>query len=451
MRRHPIATRLGFGLIAASLGFSAALAQDLSADIKKDLPYLEKMYRYLHANPELSYREEETAALIAKELDGLGFDVTENVGRYADPELTAYGVVGVMKNGDGPTVMLRTDLDGLPIVEETGLDYASTVRSTEMTGQEVGVMHACAHDMHMSVFVGTARWLAANKDKWAGTLVMIGQPAEERGAGAKAMLDDGLFERFPKPDYNLGMHVWGFAPAGRVDYVPGYALANVDTVDIAVYGIGGHGSAPHMTRDPVVLAAQIITALQTIVSRETDPLDSAVVTVGSIHGGSKHNIISDQVDLQLTVRTYSDERREKVLASIRRISENMGRVAGLPDDRLPEVKIAMTEFTPATYNDPALTARIAEALKARFEDGVVTEGLPIMGGEDFSRFGRTEDDIPSLLLGLGGVDPEVFAAAQAEGRLLPSNHSAKFAPVIHPTLERGVEMMLAATLELMGR
>lgn len=427
--------------MVTGFGLDAARAQVPGEQIAADYTYLEQLYHHLHSHPELSYQEAETAKRIAAELRALGFAVTEGVG--------GHGVVAIMENGDGPTVMLRTDLDALPVSEQTGLPYASRVKAVEQTGQEVSVMHACGHDVHMTVLVGTARWLAAHRDRWSGRLMLIGQPAEERGAGARMMLEDGLFTRFPKPDYALALHVNAALPAGTVAYVPGYALANVDSVDITVHGIGGHGAYPQATKDPIVLASEIVLALQTIASREIDPQDPVVVTVGSIHGGTKHNIIPDRVDLQLTVRSYADDTRRKVLDAIRRIAVNMGRVAGLPDELLPEVKIHEEEYTPATYNDPELTERLASALRARFGDDRVIRAKPVMGGEDFSRYGRA--GVKAVMLWLGAVDPQKWKLAQAGKLSLPSLHSPFFAPLPRPTITTGVETMVTSVLALMGR
>lgn len=431
-------------------GWPALAADPLSRAVQEDYGYLADLYRHFHANAELSYREKQTAARLATELRDLGFDVTEQFGRYERDDLTSYGLVAVMENGDGPTVLLRADMDGLPIEEQTGLAYASRNRQVDLDGEERFVMHACAHDTHMTVQVGTARRLVAMKDRWRGTLVLVGQPAEERVAGAKAMIDAGLFKNFPKPDYNLALHTTGSLPHGHVALTSGPALASVDSVDIYVQGIGGHGAYPHVTKDPVVLAAQIIMGLQTIVSRETDPTDSAVVTVGSIHGGTKHNIISDEVHLQLTVRTFKDETRARVLDSIERIALNTARAFGLPDDRLPRVEVS-DEGVGSTVNDPALTARIRDVFVDRFGRDRVIETSPVMGAEDFSLFGKTAEDIPSLIFWLGGADPEAFVKAAEEGRSLPSNHSAYFAPVPEPTLTMGVEAMTVAALDLLGK
>nr|WP_210432517.1 amidohydrolase [Iodidimonas gelatinilytica] len=329
----------------------------------------------------------------------------------------------------------------------TGKPYASTVTAVEQNGQDVHVMHACGHDVHMTVFVGTARRLAAMKDQWSGTLVMIGQPAEERGAGAKAMISDGLFQRFPLPDYNIALHVSSSLEAGRIAYVPGFALANVDSVDITVKGVGGHGAYPHSTKDPIVLASQIVMGLQTIASREVNPQDSVVVTVGSIHGGAKHNVISDQVKMQLTVRSYSDETRAYVLNAIERIAHNTARAFGLPDDLLPVVEVK-DEYTPATYNDPQLTNRLAKALSDHLGAENVVKSNPVMGGEDFGRYGR--EGIPSVIFWLGAVEPEKVAAARRGEISLPSLHSPYFAPLPEPTIKTGVAAMTHAAVTLFG-
>lgn len=415
----------------------------LDSVVQPELESLEALYKQLHAHPELSYQEQQTAARIARELEAAGFEVTTGVG--------GTGVVGVMKNGPGKTVLVRTDLDALPVEEKTELAYASRVRAKDPSGNEVGVMHACGHDMHMTSFAGTARTLARLKDHWSGTLIMIGQPAEERGGGAKAMLEDGLFSRFPKPDFCLALHAHAGLEAGKIGYRPEYALANVDSVDITVRGVGGHGAWPHKTRDPVVIASQVVLALQTIVSREISPLDSAVVTVGSIHGGTKHNIISDQVHLQLTVRSYSEEVRRKILEAIRRITVYTARAAGVPEDRLPIVQVDESEFTPATYNTPALVDRLVPGWKRLLGETNVVEVPPVMGGEDFSRYGLTEDKIPIFIFWLGTIDPQRMAAAGNSGDNLPALHSALYWPAIHPTIETGVKATAAAVMDLLGK
>ena len=411
--------------------------------VEREYASLEQLYRHFHANPELSFREEKTAARFASELKSLGFEVTTGVG--------GHGVVGVLKNGNGPTVLVRTDLDALPVKELTGLHYASKVRTTNDAGVEVDVMHACGHDIHITSAVGTARTLVTLKDRWNGTLVFIGQPAEERGAGARAMLKDGLFTRFPKPDVCLALHVSSDVAAGTVGVVEGFMLANVDSVDISLRGVGGHGAWPHKTKDPIVLAAQSIMALQTIVSRETDPLESAVVTVGSIHGGTKHNIISDEVKLQITVRSFTDQVRARTLESIRRIVRAQALSVGLPEDRLPVVTVDEREFTPATYNQPELARRLGGVFRREFGNDKVLPRKPVMGGEDFSEFGRTADKIPICMFWLGSVEPERVAECERTGQPLPALHSSLYRPVPEATIKTGVVAMSSAVLELAGR
>lgn len=406
---------------------------------QSDYKYLQSLYYHLHLNPELSFHEKKTAQRLVKELRIAGFEVTENVG--------GHGLVAVLKNGPGPTLMLRTDLDALPVEEKTGLAYASKVQVLDDLGKTVNTMHACGHDIHMTVFTGTARRLADLRKEWSGTLIMIGQPAEERGAGARAMLDDGLYSRFPRPDYVLGLHVNAAMAAGQIGYVEGFALANVDSVDITLYGVGGHGAYPHTTKDPIVLAAQIINALQTLVAREIPPLEAGVVTVGSIHGGAKHNIIPDQVDLQLTVRSYSDATRDTLLGGIKRIARAQALVLGFPEGKLPLVKVR-DEYTPALYNNPALTRRVTGVLKAYLGDERIVEVKPVMGGEDFSQYGRVEPRVPSFFFWLGAVDPGLIKSSEEKGEGLPSLHSAYFAPAPEPTIITGVEAMTAAALDL---
>ena len=430
--------------------FNAA-AQTPHEVAEPELPSLLAIYKDLHAHPELSRHEEKTSAFIAKELKAAGCEVTEKVGKYEKPGQTAYGVVGVMKNGEGPTVMVRTDLDGLPVEEETGLPYASKDTQKNDEGKEVRTMHACGHDIHMSTFIGVARSLAKLKEQWKGTVVFVGQPAEEAGSGAKAMLADGLYTRFPKPDFALGLHDSAQMEAGKVGVTDGYIYANVDSVDVTVKGVGGHGAYPHKTKDPIVLAAEMIQAWQTIVSREVEPIDSAVVTVGSIHGGTKHNIIPDEVKMQLTVRSYKKETRTMVLASIERIAKGMAAAAGLPADRMPVVTVREDEFTPSTYNNPELTKRVATALKNvlgadRFE---TTE--PTMGGEDFSMFSGDNHALPACMFTVGAVDAVKMADNKKNGTPLPSLHSSKFAPVPEPTIRAGVVGMTAAVLELLKK
>ncbi len=424
--------------------------QDVNSLVESELASLVEIYQHLHSHPELSYHEEQTAGYVAGRLRSLGYEVTEGVGLYNEPGRVSYGLVGVMKNGAGPTVMVRTDLDGLPVSENTGLPYASQITTKDDGGSDVSVMHACGHDVHMTSFLGTATLLSRLKDEWSGTLVLIGQPAEERGAGARAMLNDGLYERFPRPDFALALHSNASIEAGKVGYRSGYALAAVDSVDITVRGKGGHGAYPHTTKDPIVLASRIVVALQTIVSREVSPLDSAVVTVGSIHGGSKHNIIPDQVHLQLTVRSYKPEVRRRVLDSIRRIALGVAASAGIPDDKAPIVEIDESEYTPTTYNDPELTERLVQTFQRVLGRENVIPTDPVMGGEDFSRYSLEEREIPISIFWLGTIDPERVEESRRTGTPLPSLHSSRFAPVPEPTLATGVTAMTSAVLELMG-
>ncbi len=414
----------------------------IRAHAAKLYPELEKLYLHLHQNPELSFHEEQSAARLAEELKQCGFEVTTKIG--------GHGIVGVFKNGKGPTVMVRADMDALPVEENTGLPYASKARTHDDAGKEVSVMHACGHDVHMTVFAGAARVLVQMKDKWQGTLVFIGQPAEERGAGARVMLDAGLYSRFPRPDYALALHVSASLEVGKIAHCSGYALANVNSVDVTIRGVGGHGAYPHTTKDPIVIAAQVILALQTIVSRETKPSEPAVVTVGSIHGGAKHNIIPDEVKLELTLRSYSDEVREHTIVALRRIVQGVAQAAGVPEERMPIVNVR-DEYTPSTYNDPQLVQRLVPAFEQMLgkENVVATE--PVMGGEDFGQFGRTDPKVPICIFWLGAVAPEKIAASRKNGSPLPSLHSSQFAPLPEPTIKTGMHAMSAAVLELMER
>lgn len=426
--------------LTASLAAPAS-ADDLREALAADMPALMELYRDLHAHPELSHQEHRTAAKLAGRMRALGFDVTEGVG--------GTGVVAVLRNGDGPTVLLRADMDALPVAEQTGLPFASTERATPASGVESGVMHACAHDTHMTAWIGTAQLLVERKARWSGTLVMIAQPAEELGEGALKMLDDGLFERFPKPDYALAFHNAAQYPAGMVGYVSGYALANVDTVDVIVPGVGGHGAYPHTTRDPVVLASAIVLKLQTLVSREQNPLEPAVVTVGSFHAGTKHNVVPDEARLQLTVRSYSDASRQQLLDGIARIARGEAIAAGMPDDKLPQVTVD-ANYTPATFNSPELTARIAGLMRGRFGEARVKEVPPVMGGEDFGRYRRADpDNVQSLILWVGGVPQDKFDRAQASGESLPSLHSPFWAPDAQTVIATAAEALTASTIELM--
>lgn len=423
-------------LAALLLGFPGgrATADELRPSIQADMPVLLDLYRHLHRHPELSNREVKTAALLATRMRDLGFTVTEGVG--------GTGVVALLENGPGPVIMLRADMDGLPVTEATGLPYASA---------EEGVMHACGHDIHMTSWIGAARRLAAIKDQWSGTLMMIAQPAEEVGGGARAMIEDGLFTHFPQPMAAIALHDAADMPAGIIGYAPGYTFANVDSVDIVVKGVGGHGAYPQNTKDPVVLAARIVTALQTIVSREVAPQDAAVVTVGHIFGGTKRNVIPDEVTLELTVRSYSEEMRRKLLDSIARIAKGEAIAAGMPEDRMPVVTAAET-YTPAAFNTEPLTGRIVTLFEQRFGQDRVWQKPPTMGGEDFGRY-RTggPEEIQSLIFWLGAVPQAKWDAAHGDATALPSLHSPYWAPDPEPTISMGVEALTAAALELLKK
>lgn len=416
---------------------------------ESELPSLLAIYKDIHSHPELSGHEQRTAALVAKELRAAGCEVTENFGKYDDPKWKCYGVVGVMKNGGGPTVLVRTDMDALPVHEETGLPYASTVTTKNDEGRDVSVMHACGHDAHMAAFIGTARVLQRLKQEWNGTIIFIGQPAEEAVGGARAMLKAGLYNRFGKPDFALGFHDKADLQTGHIGVTPGYTYANVDSVDVTVRGIGGHGAYPHKTKDPVVLAAEMINAWQTIVSRENNPLDPIVVTVGSIHGGTKHNIIPDDVKMQLTVRTYKSEVRDRVLKAIDEIAKGIASAGGVPADRSPIVSVSKDQFTPATYNNPDLTKRLVVVWKKVLGDNNVDIVDPTMGGEDFSEYSLPDHSIPAVDFHIGAVDPEKIEQFNSEGKELPTLHSSKFAPVPEPTIRVGIVGMTSAVLELM--
>ncbi len=421
---------------------SEELRKKVAGQVAEVCSDLEPVYKNFHAHPELSLREEKTSQRVGDELERRGFKVTRQFG--------GFGVVGVLSNGHGPTVLVRTDMDALPVAEQTGVSYASEVKALDDKTNTVGVMHACGHDMHMTVFLGAARILSQLREQWHGTLLMIGQPAEEKVQGARAMLADGLFTRFPKPDYCLALHCAPDLPAGTVGVTEGYALANVDSVDIVIRGVSGHGAWPHKTKDPIVLAAQTVLALQTIVSRETDPTQPAVVTVGSIHGGTKHNIIPDEVRLQLTLRSYSDEVRQHTMDAIRRITRGLAEAAGIPEDRYPVVTLA-DESAFATYNTPELAQNLTRVFKNWLGQDRAISTKPIMGAEDFGVFGRTNPKIPICIFWLGAVDPERFKDHERTGKVLPALHSSQFLPVLEPTLQTGVTAMTAAVLDLLGK
>jgi hippurate hydrolase len=413
-------------------------AADVNHQVDTGFASLENLYTHLHLNPELSSQEERTAAYLARQLGGTGFEITRNVG--------GFGIVAVLKNGDGPTVLVRTEMDALPIEEKTGLPYASKVKARDGYGNLVSVMHACGHDVHMTCWIGAARSLAAMKDRWAGTLVFIAQPAEESGMGAYRMLNDGLFTKYPRPDYCLALHCDAEQPCGHIAFTPGLAMANIDMVDITVRGKGGHGAWPQLTIDPVVLSARLILDLQTLVSRENNPTDPLVITIGTIHGGVKANVIPNEVTLQLTVRTTRDLTRKRVLEGIARMAKAAASGAGAPE---PILNIHPNCYTPAVVNDPKLLEKTIGTFRAAIGEGKVHQRPPMMGGEDFSLYGRA--GVPSVLFFLGTQPAASLSAAEEDpNRPVPSLHSDRFAPVMEPTLKTGVLAMSLAVLDLVG-
>lgn len=423
-------------LVVFLISFSLAAAAQINADVDRLYPTAETLYLDLHQHPELSLHEVETAAKIAGRLKAIGYEVTTGVG--------GTGVVGVLKNGDGPVVMLRTELDALPIHEETGVSYASKATTVDDSGATVSVMQACGHDLHMSALIATAEWMSQHRQQWHGTLIAIGQPAEERVIGAPAMIKDGLFTRFPKPQYAIAVHDTEMLPAGVIGYTPGFALTGSDSVNITVYGRGAHGSRPHMAIDPVVIGAKIVLALQTIVSREIRPGDHAVITVGSFHAGTKSNIIADDAKLQITVRSYKPEVRKQLLEAIKRVAKFEAMAGGAVREPLVE----FPESTPATYNDPELTKRLAGALAKSLGAQNVQEIGPDFPSEDFAYF--VNAGVKGSMIRVGATNPEKFAAAQKSGEILPGLHTPRFVPDLKPTLRTAMQTEIAALLELMG-
>ena len=450
MRIAPLSPLLT--LILCCLPFGGAAFGQERTELRKAIDadyesHLWELFDHWHRNPELSLVEHKTAARLAKELRDAGFQVREGVG--------GTGVVAIMANGSGPTVMMRADMDGLPVEEKSGLSNASTAKQkSPITGQLVPVMHACGHDVHITSLVGTARRMAAMRDQWSGTLMLIGQPAEERVMGASAMMKDNLWARFGKPDYALAFHVWCGGEAGKLAVSDGSPYAGADAVDIIIHGVGAHGASPHRGKDPIVLGAQIVLALQTLVSRELPPRDPGVVTVGSFHAGSKHNIISDRAVLQLTVRNTSEETRKLLLDGIKRIAENLGRAAGLPEDKLPEVKYS--ESTPPTINSGDLARRLRKTWQDRMGDGIMMDDDFVakhrkgMGAEDFPFF-TTDPPIPSVYFSVGGTAKVDIDAEAAGGPKVPSHHSPFFKIAPEPSIKSGVEATVLALLDLMKR
>lgn len=404
--------------------------------LEKDMDYLVEFYKDRHMHPEISFQEEATAARLADELRKIGWEVTEGVGQT--------GVVGILKNGDGPTILYRTDMDALPMYEKTDLPYMSKAK-IDFKGQETGAMHSCGHDMHMTTWLGTARAMTDMKSSWSGTLMFVGQPAEEIGAGAKAMIDDGLYERFGVPDYGLGLHCSPTIPTGSIGLTEGYTMANTESIDIKVKGVGSHGASPHMSIDPVVIASMIVMEIQTIVSRNLKPIEDAVVTVGSIQGGTANNIIPDEVLLKLTVRTYKQEVRELIHRRLREICDGIAMSAGVPEEDYPELIIPET-YTPANYNHPELTSIVTSSAASAIGQEQVTYAEPQMVGEDFSRYGSTADKVPTVLYWLGTVSEEKIAAGN-----LPGLHSPYYYPEIESTISTAVEVNTAVLSNLLSK
>ncbi|WP_158945172.1 amidohydrolase [Granulicella sp. S190] len=423
-----------------------AVAQEVSSLVSQQLPGLLTTYKELHAAPELSHHEAATSALFAVELRKAGYTVTEHIGKYPDGS-QAFGVVGILKNGAGPTLLIRTDLDALPVTEKTSLPYASTQRSKNPAGLEVGVMHACGHDIHITTMIGVARNMAALKGQWHGTLMVIGQPSEETIDGAKAMLADRLYERFGRPDMAIALHDANFA-AGKVSVVSGPALASSTSIDVVMRGVGSHGAAPEAGKDPIVMASEFVVEAQTIVSRSVAPDQPAVVTVGDIHGGTKRNIIPDEVKMELTTRCYSEAVRQRIIDGVRRTAKGVAIAAGVPEDRMPIVTVLDDESTPATVNDAALSERLQKIFVAKLGAENVVEKKPIMGSEDFGLF-SLDHKIPAVMFWLGAYDPAKVAESERTGVALPSPHSPFFAPLPEPTLRTGVTAMTDAAIALL--
>jgi amidohydrolase len=444
----PIARSLALVCTLCATATTLASAQDLSIFAQKEAPALVDTYKDLHAHPELSHHEERTSAILAAALREAGYTVTDHVGIYPDGT-HAFGVVAILKNGPGPTLLVRADMDALPIIEETGLPYASHVVTKTSSGQSTGVMHACGHDIHTTVLIGTARAMAATKSQWHGTLMLIGQPSEETIDGAKAMLADHLYQRFGRPDKIIGLHDTNTLPAGKVGILSGPAMASSTSIDIVIHGIGGHGAYPQLGRDPITLAALYITQIQTIVSREEDPQNPSVVTVGDIHGGTKRNIIPDQVKLELTTRAFSDKARQTIITGLQQMAAGLTTSAGLPPEKAATVTVLEDESTPVQINDPALTASVQATLAKTFGAANVAPVEKSMGSEDVGVFGLPGQQIPVVYFRLGAMDPTKLAAAAAQGKELPGLHTSHFEPLPQPTIQTGITAMSAVATSLL--
>ena len=418
-----------------AIGIFITMQAQNKDDIRKMLPELTKIYKHIHQNPELSFMEFNTSKLLANKMRSYGFKVTENFG--------GTGIVAVLKNGKGPKILIRTDMDALPILEKTGVSFASKVRQKDIDGIERPVMHACGHDIHMSVWLGTAKYLATHKNEWHGTLMMIGQPAEERGGGSDAMLKAGLYQKFFVPDYALAFHVKSSLPTGKIGYCPGYAMANVDMAEMTLKGRGGHGAYPHKTIDPIAMSAQFISDIQNIVSREISPTDPAVVTVGSIHGGTKGNIIPSEVKLEFTIRSYKDEVRDHLIKALQRKANAVAMSFNVPKEDYPVLKLRDT-YTPALYNNPELVSKVVKNFKTYFGKENIIKTSPVMGGEDFGRFGKTKEHVPIFMFTVGIVNQDKYNRYQKEHKVLPSLHSDKVIPDPEPSIFTGISAMTNA-------
>ncbi|MYM30979.1 amidohydrolase [Duganella sp. CY15W] len=441
--------KLASAVTVSCLSLSSAFgASYLDKPVEDNLPSLVGIYKQIHQFPELSHQEAKTSALVADELRKAGFKVTERVGKFTDGS-QAYGVIGVLENGPGPRLLIRGDIDALPIIEETGVPYASQVRTKNAAGQEVGVMHACGHDIHTTTLIGTARLMAATRQQWKGTLVIVGQPAEETADGAKALLADNLYERFGRPDFAIALHDTPGRAAGQVAVTSGPTTAGVTSIDVVLRGVGAHGAEPQNAKDPVVMAGQFIVQLQTIVSREQDPRDPAVVTVGSIHGGTKRNVIPYEVKLELTTRSFSDKANQIIVDGVKRIARGVAISAGIPEDRMPIVTVVEKETLPSMHNNPALNARVKTALTSALGASNVFEDDAVMNSEDFGLFGLAGRQIPTVMFGLGIADPAELAAARAGGKPVPGAHTSRFKPVPEPGLRAGVKAMTAVATSLL--
>jgi len=426
----------------------ASFAQDVSSQVNQQLAGLVTTYKGLHTHPELSHHEEQTSALLAGELRKAGYTVTEHLGKYPDGS-QAFGIVAILKNGAGPTLLIRADMDALPVIEETGVSYASHVKTKNPAGQDVGVMHACGHDVHVTTLIGTGRTLAALKSQWHGTVMLVGQPSEETIDGAKAMMADHLYDRFGKPDLAIALHDTSTLPAGMVGVTSGPALASSISVDVTMRGIGGHGSAPQAGKDPITMAAEFIVQLQTVVSRQEDPQDPAVITVGDIHGGTKRNIIPNEVKMELTTRAFSDKARQTIIDGIRQTAAGVAVSMGVPENLAPIVTVLEGESTPVLYNDPKLALRVKTALVKVLGEKNVIDTPRIMGSEDFGVLGYEDHKIPVTMFWLGAADPQKLAAATAAGKDLPGPHTSKFEPLPEPTLKTGVTAMSSVAISLL--